>query len=80
MKHLLGSNGRRHRIDRVALTECPAIYTSLLSYVGNWTARRGDGAGKKNAGRSDVRAHPGLGIRLCLVIKIIVFLLWSATT
>ena len=78
MKHLLGSNGRGHRIDRIALTECPAIYTSLLSYVSNWTARRGDGAGKKNAGRSDVGAHPGLGLRL--VIKILVSLLWFATT
>ena len=70
MKHLLGSNGRGHRIDRIALTKCPAIYTSLLSYISNWTARRGDGAGKKNAGRSDVGAHPGLGIRLRLVIKL----------
>lgn len=60
MKHLLGSNGRGHRIDRIALTECPAIYTSLLSYISNWTARCGDGAGKKNAGKSDVGAHPGL--------------------
>ena len=78
MKHLLGSNGCGHRNDRIALTECPAIYTSFLSYVSNWTARRGDEAGKKNAGRSDVGAHPGLGTTLSH--KTLVFPLWSATT